>query len=82
MEARQRRTPAVTSAGRAEEFLLYPAPNIRITKVKDAGGNVVTKVNTLHMDGLGSVRAATDEAGLAAERSTYRPFGPRRRSSS
>lgn len=36
---------------------------------------MVTKVNALHMDGLGSVRAVTDEAGLAAERSTYRPFG-------
>ena len=38
MDARQRRTPAETSAGRAEEILLYPAPNIRITKAKDAGG--------------------------------------------
>lgn len=60
--------------GTAEEILLYPAPNIRITKT-NPGSGVVTKVNTLHADGLGSVRAVTDEAGLAAERSTYRPFG-------
>ena len=61
--------------GNAEEILLYPTPNIRITKIRDAGGTIVTRVNTLHTDGLGSVRAVTDEAGLAAERSTYRPFG-------
>ena len=61
--------------GNAEEILLYPTPNIRITKIRDAGGTIVTRVNTLHTDGLGSVRAVTDETGLAAERSTYRPFG-------
>lgn len=35
----------------------------------------MTKANPLHLDGLGSVRAVTDAAGLAAERATYRPFG-------
>ncbi|MGC1429827.1 MAG: hypothetical protein WA822_14660 [Albidovulum sp.] len=48
--------------------------NIRITKTK-SGSTITTKVGTLHKDGLGSVRAVTDEAGLAAERTTYRPFG-------
>ena len=61
--------------GNAEEILLYPTANIRVTYSRDAGGNVVKKVNTLHADGLGSVRAVTDETGLPAERSTYRPFG-------
>ncbi|MGC1428522.1 MAG: RHS repeat-associated core domain-containing protein, partial [Albidovulum sp.] len=32
-------------------------------------------MGTLHKDGLGSVRVVTDKTGLAAERSTYRPFG-------
>ncbi len=44
-------------------------------KTKNASGQVVTKVNTLHLDGLGSVRAVTNEAGLATERTAYRPFG-------
>ncbi|OYX39574.1 MAG: hypothetical protein B7Y91_00710 [Rhodobacterales bacterium 32-64-14] len=61
--------------GNAEEILLYPHPNIRIVKTKNASGQVVTKVNTLHLDGLGSVRAVTNEAGLATERTAYRPFG-------
>ena len=59
-------------------ILLYPHPNIQIVKTRNASGQVVTKVNTLHMDGLGSVRAVTNEAGLATERTAYRPFGPRR----
>lgn len=36
---------------------------------------VTTKVNALHLDGLGSVRAVTDGAGAEAERKIYRPFG-------
>jgi hypothetical protein len=59
----------------AEEILLYPHPAIRISKTKDAGGAVVTKVSTLHRDALGSVRAVTTAAGLTAERATYRPYG-------
>jgi RHS repeat-associated protein len=61
--------------GNAEEILLYPHPAIRISKTKDAGAAVVTKVSTLHRDALGSVRAVTSAAGLAAERATYRPYG-------
>ena len=61
-------------AGAAEEILLYPHPKIRITKTK-SGSTVTTKVNTLLADGLGSIRAVTDAAGLKAETSTYRPFG-------
>ncbi|MGB5066740.1 MAG: RHS repeat-associated core domain-containing protein [Albidovulum sp.] len=61
-------------AGAAEEILLYPHPKIRITKTK-SGSTVTTKVNTLHADGLGSIRAVTDAAGLKAETSTYRPYG-------
>ena len=49
--------------------------NIRVTRVKDAAGSVIKKVGTLHLDGLGSVRAVTDEAGLARERTTFRPYG-------
>jgi hypothetical protein len=40
-----------------------------------SGGSVVTKVNTLHLDGPGSVCAVTDQTGVAAKRATYRPFG-------
>ena len=36
---------------------------------------VIRKVGTLHLDGLGSVRAVTDEAGLARERTAFRPYG-------
>ena len=36
---------------------------------------MVTRVHTLHLDGLGSVRAVTDEAGLARERTAFRPYG-------
>ncbi|MCP5356305.1 MAG: hypothetical protein H6903_14055, partial [Rhodobacteraceae bacterium] len=46
-----------------------------MTRVKDAAGTVIKKVGTLHLDGLGSVRAVTDEAGLARERTTFRPYG-------
>lgn len=60
--------------GAAEEILLYPRPNIRITRTR-SGGVVTTKVFALHADGLGSVRAVTDETGAAVERTTYRPFG-------
>ncbi|MGJ8626419.1 MAG: hypothetical protein ACSHXB_05610 [Sulfitobacter sp.] len=60
--------------GAQEEILLYPMPSIRIAKTK-VGGNVVTKVSTLHTDALGSVRAVTNAAGQKAERATYRPFG-------
>ena len=48
--------------GNAEEFLWYPLPNIRVTRTKDAAGTVIRKVGTLHLDGLGSVRAVTDAA--------------------
>jgi RHS repeat-associated protein len=61
--------------GNAEEILLYPRPSIRISKTKDTGGVVVTRVSTLHRDALGSVRAVTTETGLKAERAVYRPFG-------
>ncbi|MGC1486716.1 MAG: HNH endonuclease, partial [Albidovulum sp.] len=54
--------------------MLYPVSNIRITKTK-SGGTIATKVGTLHVDGLGSVRVVTDSNGLAAERTTYRPYG-------
>ena len=60
--------------GAAEEILLYPRPNIRITKTK-SGSTVTTKVNALHVDGLGSVRAVTDAGGAAVERTGYRPYG-------
>src|SRR5690606_17905780 len=40
-----------------------------------SGSTVTTKVFALHADGLGSVRAVTDEAGAAVERTAYRPFG-------
>jgi len=60
--------------GTAEEILLYPQPNIRITRTK-SGSTVTTKVSALHADGLGSVRAVTDGAGAVVERTTYRPFG-------
>ena len=60
--------------GAAEEILLYPQPNIRITKTK-SGSTITTRVNALHADGLGSVRAVTDGAGTVVERTTYRPFG-------
>ena len=33
--------------GTAEEILLYPAPNVRITRT-NPGGSVVAKVNALH----------------------------------
>ena len=59
--------------GAAEEILLYPQPNIRITKTK-SGSTITTRVNALHADGLGSVRAVTDGAGQAVELTTYRPF--------
>jgi hypothetical protein len=63
--------------GSAEEILLYPVPSIRIALTKDAGGAVVTKVSTLHRDALGSVRAVTSAAGLAAAPpSTTRPPAP------
>ena len=39
--------------GAAEEILLYPQPNIRITRTK-SGSTVTTKVNALHADGLGA----------------------------
>jgi RHS repeat-associated protein len=55
-------------------MLLYSAPNVRITRT-NPGTGVVTKVHMLHLDGLGSVRAVTDEAGLARERTTFRPYG-------
>jgi RHS repeat-associated protein len=61
--------------GNAEEILLYPVPSIRISLTKNAGGAVVTKVSTLHLDALGSVRAVTNAAGLKAERALFRPFG-------
>ncbi|MCT8330899.1 RHS repeat domain-containing protein [Albidovulum sediminis] len=32
-------------------------------------------MGTLHLDGLGSVRAVTDETGLERERTAYRPYG-------
>ncbi len=51
------------SQGNAEEILLYPRPSIRISKTRDSGGAVVTRVATLHRDALGSVRAVTTEAG-------------------
>ncbi|WP_347310847.1 hypothetical protein [Defluviimonas sp. SAOS-178_SWC] len=38
--------------GKAEEILPYPHPNIRIVKTR-SGSTVTTKVNTLHLDGLG-----------------------------
>lgn len=58
--------------GSAEEILLYPTPAIRIARTKDAGGNVVTKVSTLHRDALGSVRAVTTAAGdFGALRSVF-----------
>ena len=41
---------------------------------RDAG-TVIKKVGTLHLDGLGSVRAVTDETGLARERTAFRPYG-------
>ena len=59
----------------AEEFLWYPLPNIRVTRTKDASGTVIKTVGTLHLDGLGSVRAVTDETGLARERTAFRPYG-------
>ena len=62
-------------AGGAEEFLWYPLSNIRVTRVKDASGTVIKRVGTLHLDGLGSVRAVTDETGLARERTAFRPYG-------
>ena len=61
--------------GNAEELLLYPHPAIRISKTKDAGGAMVTKVSTLHRDALGSVRAVTTAAGARAEKALYRPYG-------
>jgi RHS repeat-associated protein len=61
--------------GNAEEILLYPVPQVRMSLTKNAGGAVVTKVSTLHRDALGSVRAVTGGAGLKAERALYRPFG-------
>src|SRR5690606_11430344 len=60
--------------GTAEEILLYPRPDIRITRTR-SGSTVTTKVNALHADGLGSVRAVTDETGAAVERNAYRPYG-------
>src|SRR5690606_16287284 len=60
--------------GAAEEILLYPQPNIGITRTK-SGSTIATKMNALHADGLGSVRAVTDGAGTVVERTTYRPFG-------
>ena len=75
MEDRQCRTPAPWAGWGAEEFLWYPLSNIRVTRVKDASGTVIKRVGTLHLDGLGSVRAVTDEAGLARERTTFRPYG-------
>ena len=36
--------------GAAEEILLYPRPDIRITKTK-SGSTVTTRVNALHTDG-------------------------------
>jgi len=60
--------------GAAEEILLYPRPDIRITKTM-SGSTVTTRVNALHTDGLGSVRAVTDGAGTVVEHTTYLPFG-------
>lgn len=56
--------PPRRRAGWAEEILLYPRPSLRITKTKSSS-TVTTQVNALHADGLGSVRAVTDEAGAA-----------------
>lgn len=42
--------------GNAEEILLYPRPQVRISKTRDTGGAVVTRVATLHRDALGSGR--------------------------
>ena len=77
VEDRQCRThdPRGSGRGNAEEFLWYPPPNIRVTRTRDAAGTVIRKVGTLHLDGLGSVRAVTDEAGLARERTAFRPYG-------
>ena len=58
-----------------QKVLLYPHPSIRISKTKDAGGAVVTKVSTLHRDAVGSVRAVTTAAGARAEKALYRPYG-------
>ena len=60
--------------GAAEEILLYPTGGIRITFTK-SGSTITTKTGTLHKDGLDSVRAVSDAAGLAAERTSYRPYG-------
>jgi hypothetical protein len=60
--------------GNAEEILLYPRPSIRVSKTKDAGNAVVTRVSTLHRDALGSVRAVTTEAGR--DRRSGRSTGP------
>lgn len=56
-------------------MLLYASPALRITKTKNTAGVIASKLSVLHRDGLGSVRAVTNAAGLKNERNTYRPFG-------
>ena len=71
----RRSTSRVTAP--AAELVWSVESTVRITKTK-SGSTVTTKVNALHADGLGSVRAVTDGAGAVVERTTYRPYRPRR----
>jgi RHS repeat-associated protein len=64
-----------------EHVFSIPAGNRAVAHVvwsSTAGGPLVESKRYLHVDGLGSVDAITDDAGSLVERFRYEPFGARR----
>ena len=54
----------------AEQVLTYPHPAVKLLN-----GTTPATATYLHRDGLGSVRAITDAAGVKIESALYKPFG-------
>ncbi len=54
----------------AEQILIYPHPAVKLLN-----GTTPTAATYLHRDGLSSVRAITDSAGVKIESALYKPFG-------
>jgi hypothetical protein len=60
-----------------EQVLTYPHPAIKLLN-----GVTPAAATYLHRDGLSSVRAITDTAGVKIEAALYKPFGPSSRNGS
>ena len=56
----------------AWQVLTYPHPAVKLLN-----GTTPVVATTLHRDGLSSVRAITDAAGVKVESALYKPFGER-----